>query len=218
LKTLIASCLFVLMFLLPAYPADSLLFRETFDAGALDRWQPTDPKAWELHSDSGNTCYALIGKSDFNPPYRSPLSFSLIKNLVVTRFTMELDLKQTGRIYGHQDLCLFFGYQDPSHFYYVHLGRQADAHANSIFIVNDSARVSIATERTEGTAWTTSWHHVKLVRDPENGQIRVYFDDMTKPVMLADDKTFLWGQIGVGSFDDTGCFDNIEIRGRLKQP
>lgn len=30
---------------------------------------------------------------------------------------------------------------------------------------------------------------------------------METPVMKANDKTFLWGQLGVASFDDTGNFD-----------
>ena len=63
-------------------------------------------------------------------------------------------MRSTQEVYGHQDLCLFFGYQDASHFYYVHLGREADAHANSIFLVNGEPRVSIAQKRTDGTNWS----------------------------------------------------------------
>jgi hypothetical protein len=36
---------------------------------------------------------------------------------------------------------------------------------------------------------------------------------MEKPVKSAVDKTFTWGQIGIGSFDDMGYFDDIELRG-----
>lgn len=43
-----------------------------------------------------------------------------------------------------RDACLVFGYQDPSHFYYVHLGKQADDHANQVFIVNDAAQLKIS--------------------------------------------------------------------------
>jgi len=34
---------------------------------------------------------------------------------------------------------------------------------------------------------------------------------MTKPIMIAEDKTFLEGYIGFGSFDDTGKVDNVRI-------
>jgi hypothetical protein len=35
--------------------------------------------------------------------------------------------------------------------------------------------------------------------------------------MQATDKTFVWGQIGVGSFDDTGNFDDVRLWGAIKQ-
>ena len=124
-------------------------------------------------------------------------------------------MRSTQEVYGHQDLCLFFGYQDPSHFYYVHLGREADAHANSIFLVNGEPRVSIAQKRTDGTAWTKDWHHVRIKRDTSKGTNEVYFDDMKKPVMTTTDKHFLHGRVGIGSFDDTGDFDNFRLRGQL---
>jgi len=34
---------------------------------------------------------------------------------------------------------------------------------------------------------------------------------MTKPIMTAVDHRFKAGRVGVGSFDDTGRFDNIKI-------
>ena len=41
--------------------------------------------------------------------------------------------------------------------------------------------------------------------------IRIYFDDMTTPIMEASDTHFDNGRIGFGSFDDTGQFDEIKI-------
>src|SRR5262249_3902032 len=140
-------------------------------------------------------------------------NIALITGKVFAGFELDVDLRSTTRDYGHRDLCLIFGYQNPSHFYYVHLGKQADAAANSIFLVNDKPRVSIAEKRTDGTPWTDGWHHVRIVRSAESGLIGVYFDDMKTPVMTAHDRTFLDGRIGVGSFDDTGMFDQIRIRG-----
>jgi len=109
---------------------------------------------------------------------------------------------------------IVFGYQDPAHFYYVHLGKQADDHANQIFIVNDAARTKISLTSTSGTNWDDNWHTVRVVRKPADGTIEIYYDDMTKPVMTAKDKTFAWGQIGVGTFDDTSDWDDIVVRGK----
>jgi hypothetical protein len=42
---------------------------------------------------------------------------------------------------------------------------------------------------------------------------------MSHPVMTARDATFTWGQLGIGSFDDTGNFDDITVHGvRAEKP
>ena len=41
--------------------------------------------------------------------------------------------------------------------------------------------------------------------------MKVFFDDMTTPIMLAADKKFGAGYIGFGSFDDTGKVDNVRL-------
>jgi hypothetical protein len=190
-----------------------LVFDDDFENG-MDRWTPTDPKAWSIAEEAGNHVLSLHASSAYKPPVRSPRSIARVADLNVTDFVLDARMKQTGREYGHRDLCLFFGYQDPSRFYYVHLATKADAHANSIFLVNGAPRVSIAQERTDGTDWATGYHHVRIVREAESGLIEVYFDDMEKPVMRTVDKTFTWGSVGVGSFDDTGNIDDMRIWGR----
>ena len=115
--------------------------------------------------------------------------------------------------YNHRDLCLFFGYQDPAHFYYVHLGKKTDDHANQIFIVDGSDRKKISIKTTPGTNWTESWHKARIKRDIKSGSIEVFFDDMSQPVMTANNKNFTWGKIGVGSFDDTGDWADVKIFG-----
>jgi hypothetical protein len=127
--------------------------------------------------------------------------------------TLEAKVRSTHPDYGHRDVCLVFGYQDPSHFYYVHLGKQADDHANQIFIVNEAPRTKISLTSTDGTNWDDQWHHVKVVRRAADGAIEVYFDDMEKPVMTARDKTFLTGRIGIGTFDDTSDWAWIKLDG-----
>src|SRR3984893_14430006 len=113
-------------------------------------------------------------------------------------------------------MCLFFGYQDPAHFYYVHIAKKADDHANQIFIVNGAERKKISTKSTAGTPWDDKWHDVKIVRKGR-GAIEIFFDDMKPPIMTAEDKTFTWGQVGLGSFDDSGNWAEVRVHGiRLK--
>ena len=50
-----------------------------------------------------------------------------------------------------------------------------------------------------------------------DGSLKVYFNDMEKPYMTANDKTLTWGQVGIGTFDDHGNFDDVVLRGNLKK-
>ena len=99
-----------------------------------------------------------------------------------------------------------------AHFYYVHLGKKTDDHANQIFIVNDAPRIKISTETTDGTPWDDDWHTLRVIRDAETGLIEIFYDDMDTPVMRAMDKTFTGGQIGVGSFDDRVQFGSVVLK------
>ncbi|MBW7996505.1 MAG: LamG domain-containing protein [Candidatus Glassbacteria bacterium] len=189
-----------------------LRFAADFEDGGLERWRATDAAAWRIEDDPvRGKVLALFGESKYEPDVRSPFNINLLKDLEIGSFVMELKIRSTIEDYYHRDICLFFGYQDPSHFYYVHLGKTADPHANSVFIVDGAPRLSIASNRSDGTDWDDEWHHVRLVRDVEEGTVEVYFDDMSTPVMSATNDRFGSGKIGVGSFDDTGLFDDIKI-------
>lgn len=197
-----------------AEPDLPLLVSEDFEDGAQG-WTPTDPKGWKVEEVDGNHVYSQFAKlSKYSPPHRSPFNISLLGEPVVSDFVLTARVKSTHFDYGHRDACVVFGWQDPANFYYVHLGKKADAHANQIFIVNDAPRTKISLTSTEGTNWTDDWHNVKIVRRIDEGTIEVYFDDMKKPVMTAKDSTFTWGSIGVGSFDDTTQWDDIKLYGR----
>jgi hypothetical protein len=196
-----------------------VVFEEDFEKGA-ERWEPTDAKAWKIEKVGDSSVYNQFNRrSRYNPPHRSPHNISLIRDVTVGDFVLTARVRSTIPDYGHRDVCLFFGYQDAAHFHYVHLGKRADNHANQIFIVNEAPRTKVSITTTKGTPWDDEWHNVKIVRTVEDGKIEVYFDDMKKPVMTAKDTTFQWGRIGVGSFDDTGHWDDIVLRGKVvKKP
>ncbi|MBN1395864.1 MAG: hypothetical protein JW959_12650 [Pirellulales bacterium] len=197
-----------------------LLVSEDFEAGA-DRWEPTDAKAWRIvRADSGNVYEQWKTKSKYSPPYRSPLNISLLKDVVVGDFVLTARVKNTANKAGaHRDVCIFFGYQDPANFYYVHMGRRPDPHSSQIMIVDDAPRRMITKNKSPGIPWDDCWHDVKVVRRVTDGAIEIYFDDMKQPRMIASDKTFAWGRLGIGSFDDTAQWDDIKIYGnRVEKP
>lgn len=208
----------IVLLMPPAAGADDdalpVLFETGFDDASLSDWSATDPDAWKIEEVDGEAVIHQFQQSQVQTPVRSPFNRAILSGVTVGDFQLDVDLQSTARDYPHRSLCLFFGYQDPAHFYYVHLGQRTDDHANQIFIVNQAPRTKISTKTTPGTPWDDAWHHVRIKRDVASGQIEVFFDDMETPVMTATDKTFTRGQVGIGSFDDTGRFDNLTLRGR----
>jgi len=189
-----------------------VLYEQKFDsAQALKDFVMTDAKAWRF---SPSNSLELTKQSEYKPIVRSPVNIALIADKMFEDFVLEADFMQTGREYGHRDMCLFFGFQTPTNFYYTHIATAADPNAHNIFIVNGKPRTNIAKKTTKGVNWGLGvWHKVRLERKVADGSIRVFFDDMSEPIMIAEDKTFGAGYIGFGSFDDTGMVDNIVIRG-----
>lgn len=176
---------------------------------ALEGLVMTDPAAWRISDDHA---LELHGASNYEPAVRSPLNIALIGDRRFGDFILEVEMQQTGREYGHRDLCLFYGVRDPSHFYYTHMASVMDDHAHNIFIVNGAPRTKISTTTTDGVDWgQEEWHQIRIER--QMGEIRVYFDDFETPIMTATDDTFPEGHIGFGSFDDTGKFRNVRIWG-----
>jgi hypothetical protein len=192
-----------------------LLYEQDFDdATALQDFVFSDPRAWRLAQTNGLTALDLARQSRYQPAVRSPVNIALLAGRVFGDFILEVSLRQTGREYGHRDMCLFFGFQSPTNFYYAHLATAADDHAHNVFLVHGAPRAKIARETTQGVNWGLDvWHRVRLERTLADGRIRVFFDDLSKPIMLAEDKTFGAGWIGFGSFDDTGQVDKIRIWG-----
>lgn len=209
-----ALILFLTAWLVQAGSPPPLLFQDDFSKGS-ERWQPGDPQAWKVLKGEKGSYYSQFQQSKIKTPHRSPYNFSLVKDLVLTDFVLEAKVQSTGKDGGHRDMCLFFGYQDPAHFYYVHIAKQADERANQIFIVDGADRKKISRTSTTGTPWDDQWHQVKIVRKVDSGAIEIHFDG--KQIMSAEDKTFAWGKVGVGSFDDTGNWADVRVSGTVKK-
>ena len=195
-----------------------LLLDENFASGA-DKWKPASSEGWKLIDIDGGKAFSEFKNTDItkNLPYRSPWNIAMLKDTNVGDFVMEVKMRETAKEYPHRDSCLVFGYQNPSHFYYTHFASTTkDGHANQIFMVNDADRAKITEADADPVKWgeKTDWHRLKIVRNVSDGLIAAYFDDMDKPIMTAHDKTFTWGRIGIGTFDDTRRFRGSEAMGR----
>jgi len=186
----------------------SLVYSEDFASPeAAQRFAFTDPSKWRI----AGGALELAKNSEYTPPHRSPRGIALL-DLMVGDFVLEAQLEQTGREYGHRDLCLFFGYQSPSQFYYTHLATTPDQNAHNVFLVNGAPRTNLIEPLEQGVDWGTGKRHtVRLERRTSDGTITVWFDDMTQPVLQTTDSTLGAGRIGVGSFDDPGRVHSLQI-------
>jgi hypothetical protein len=214
-----------------AFAADPLpvVYADDFEKG-IDRWEPIGPSpagspiaGVEVKGADGKPTKVLraLGNSKYEPPFRSPPNVALLKDVNVGDFEITAKVQSTNPGAGpHRDMCVIWGYQDPSHFYYVHFGavNTPDTNSCQIFIVNDAARKPITVKQVEGTPWNDGWIDVKVTRNVETGETNVYFDDMDEPIMTAKDTTFTWGRVGLGTFDDNGNWDDFELKGVKVDP
>ncbi len=197
--------------------AEEPLFADNFEDG-IAAWEILDPKTWRLRttgdSKSKNSTLEITArKSEYKPPVRSPFHVALVKDVHVGDFDLTFRVRSTKDTGNHRDCCVFFGYQDDQHFYYVHLGAKPDPHSGQIMIVKEAPRLAL-TKNEKPTPWDDEWHTVKLERRLGDGTINVYFDDMKTPHMSVKDATFGSGRIGIGSFDDLNEFDDIRLIGK----
>jgi hypothetical protein len=203
--------------------APELLFLAAcnFEDGSAAGWSPNDPAHWRVAEKDGTKVYELTAPGE-QGRIRAPTSWSLWSGHNVTSFEFRGRLRcYTDPANKYRDICVFFHFQDAEHFYYVHFAGTSDGVHNIIGLVDGADRVKINAEPA-GTSVVrltdTAWHEFKVVCDADSGEIRAYLDDLTAPILTACDRTLGHGLAGVGSFDDTGAFDDLELRGRLQTP
>lgn len=190
-----------------------VLFEEDFESG-IDRWRVLDPGSWRLNQSDGNTTFEIVSRqSDYKPKVRSPLHLALIADNPVGNFELTFRVRSTKDTGGHRDCCVIFGFEDPTHFYYVHLGAKPDRVSGQLSIVNGAAREPV-TQNDRPIPWDDKWHTVKVRRTLERDRLQVFFDDMDVPHLEAETPELQQGLVGIGSFDDCDEFDDVLLRAK----
>jgi hypothetical protein len=192
----------------------SLVASSDFESGAAEGWTPSDPAHWRVADDNGSKVYELTAPG-IPGPVRAPTSRSLLAGHDVTSFEFSGRLRcDTDPGTPVRDMCVIFHYQDPSHFYYVHFAGSSDDVHNIIGLVDGADRVKINAEPAGASVFRLTdraWHAFKVTCDVRTGEIQAYLDDMTAPILTARDRTLGHGLVGIGSFDDTGAFDDLKL-------
>ncbi len=187
-----------------------------FGSGRAEDWSPSDPDHWRVTGPPGERAYELTAPGAPGR-FRAPTSWSLWDGFDVSSFELTGRLRSTADPANPlRDICVFFHFIDPDHFYYVHFAAASDGVHNIIGLVNGADRVKINREPAGASVFRLTdqaWHRFKVTLDSETGEIRAYLDDRNKPILTARDTTLTHGLVGLGSFDDTGAFADLELRG-----
>ncbi len=145
-------------------------------------------------------------------PVRRPTTYGLVPG-TWQNFEISVEAKslRSNEVVG-RDICILFGYQDDTHFYYAHISNDANGKTHNIIMrVDGDSRTTIHQPQKPEPRLIGEWHtiHVTYASD---GTIKVFVDDMKQPLMTATDSKYASGRIAVGTFDDTAEFRKVTVK------
>lgn len=203
----------LLIFLTLAQVASSA-WLEDFELHSLHNWYLPQPSHWERVVIEGNGVLHLAVGGPIGRNPRRPVKFAILKDPCLIDFTLSVKLKKDPTE-EESDLIVVFAYQDKEHFYYVHLSNDTgdvSVH-NGIFKVAGADRERIAGKGSRPTLPDSAWHHVTVVHDRLISTVRVYIDGESEPRFQASNHPIPFGRIGLGSFNNSGMFDELHLDG-----
>lgn len=193
-----------------------LLASSHFEDGKAEGWQPNIPENWRVIENDDSMVYELVSPG-IQGEIRAPTSWSILVEHDVASFVLTGRLKCKAETSNpHRDMCVFFHFQDPTHFYYVHFSASSDSSHNIIGLVNGADRIKVNAEPSGESVFRLTdrnWHKFKVTYNAPTGDMKAFLDDMETPILTARDLTLTHGMVGIGSFDDTGYFDDVMLQG-----
>jgi len=174
------------------------------------KWTVPFASDWTIDQEDGTQVLHLNkGREPVTGP-RRPFQFALTEVPSYGTLTVEADVKPTDGA-----MMIVFACRDAAHFDYAHLssdrGTEQPVH-NGIMHVFGGERVRISSQRGPAAlAGLNRWYHVRLVHDANTGEVVVTVDGRAVPALEAVDRSLGPGNVGLGSFDNTGAFKNLKI-------
>ena len=188
------------------------IYSYDFEDGTAQGWRPNFPDNWDVVDLDGSKVYALNAAGEAGE-VAAPKSWSVITGHDVTSFEFSGRIKCMAETDNpNRDLCIFFHYLDPTHFYYVHFSASSDERHNIIGLVDGADRIKINVEPPGMSVFRLTdkeWHSFKVTYDAETGNMEAFLNDMDTPIVTASGSVFGHGLVGIGSYDDTGYFDDL---------
>ncbi|HHI94771.1 MAG TPA: DUF5011 domain-containing protein [Gammaproteobacteria bacterium] len=187
------------------------LVADGFENSAAEGWTPLGATNWRVQQDGGDMAYCINADANVTSLSGSRLGEYSLLSTAYGDFTFTLEARLGADVVSNvfADYAVVFGYQDPENYYYALFNNEQNA--TQLFKVVESVRApALATANAD---WLTdnAYHRIKVTR--AGSAISVYFDDVL--MLSANDDTFGVGQVGVGSFNDSACFDEISVTGAV---
>ena len=195
----------------PVDPKD-LVVSEDFEDNVANDWDPGKGSRWDIVWNEGSRRY-FLNTTEFLEDNGAMGEMSIYRKKEFADFTFECDLKSADAAVGNSfpDLDIVYGYQDSRNYYYVMFN--GEPNETAIYQLENGIRT-----RLDGYSGRTledgRYHHIKIMR--KGTRVTVYYD--SKKILDDSDGTFGVGEIAVGSFNDSGYFDNIKISGDAREP
>ncbi|MEP0845093.1 MAG: hypothetical protein HRF43_20510 [Phycisphaerae bacterium] len=210
----------------PSVPARVSVFEQFLLDEPGDDWTLRTPALWRIarEGDRRMLQMAIPPERPMTPGVRRPQEYALYNKYEFRSFSLSFAVRVDRPVsVPRRDAVVIFGRQDPTHFYYAHLSGASDQWHNAFVRVDGDSRTSLVPpgRRPPPTMTDQAWHKVDVVRDVDAGTIKVYvdaFDESAPPVFDLVDRTYEWGLIGLGSFDDHASFARIKIEGQARPP
>jgi len=168
---------------------------------------------WSVEREDGQEVLRLLVARPREKNPRRPFQYALGGVPPFAKWSWQIDVRREP-VRG--SLILVYAWRDPAHFNYIHLSDDSAAEQpvhNGIFHVYGGDRVRISSDKGPCSLPTAGWHHVEVKYDSAAGTVDVLVDGQPNPSLRAVDLSLGAGQIGAGSFFNTGSFRALKITG-----
>lgn len=177
------------------------------------RWTVQSAKDWAVEGDE----LRLLRPGEPPPGQpRRPQKYALAETEPFRTVTLEAEVLRNGR-----SLVLIYAWQDEGHYNYAHISsdpaEKVHVH-NGMFHIFGGERVRISLLEGPPSLPSREWTPVRLVFDGDSGRCYVEVNGKRNPSLEAADLSLRFGRVGLGSFDETGSFRKVRIRGKTRPP
>lgn len=184
--------------------APQAYFFDDFEDGLAAGWTPIDTSHWEVIEDEGDQSYHL------HTLWTKEIS--VISDRAYGDFDMSLRLK-IGDSFdtSERNVRILFGLQTFFQGYELRFDVRG---GTTLYLVTEVAAdfpfgggLDLIATNSGYRIHDNQYHEIRVIRHADN--TKVYGDGAL--VLDANDDTFLWGQIGIGSYWGTAYFDDVSV-------